>query len=126
VHALLLLGVLLLHDLSRPEAAYWYAALLEDGGYGRFESERAAFLIRESDGTLTLQPWTGRAHREASFRGRVPERTIALLHTHPYRDTRPSVQDREEARRLGLPVVVITPDAVIAAMPSGGEVTLER
>lgn len=124
--AYVLFGVLLLHDLSRPEASYWYAALLEDGGYGRLSTERAAFLIRESDGTLTLQPWNDRVHRKASFRGGIPARTIAVLHTHPRSDARPSARDREEARRIGLPVVVITPDAVIAAMPNGTETMIDE
>ena len=39
------------------EAAGHYAALLESGGFGRFPHERAAFLIRESGGAITLAPW---------------------------------------------------------------------
>ena len=121
---MVIIGALLLGDLSRPQAAFWYASLLEESGYGRLPYERAAFLIRESDGTLTIAPWPGGGYRHASFRGHVPVRTIAILHTHPRGDERPSSKDRDEARRLGLPVVTITPEAVIAAMPGGGEVRL--
>ncbi len=126
MYALLLLGVLLLGDLSRPEAAAWYSMLLAEGGYGHLPRERAAFLIRESDGTLTLAPWPDSSHRRATFRGRVPDGTLAVLHTHPKGEDRPSPRDRQEARRLGMPVVVITPEAAIAAMPDGGEVVVHR
>ena len=57
---------------------------------------------------------------------RIPPRTVALLHTHPYGERRPSRQDREEARRLGFPVLVVTTEAVVAARPDGAEVTLAR
>lgn len=126
MYALVLLAALLFSDLSRPQASFWYASLLEESGYGRLPRERAAFLIREADGTLTLEPWAGGGYRHASFRGRVPVGTIAILHTHPRGEERPSVQDRAEAKRLRMPVVVITTDAVIAAMPDGQDVTLER
>jgi proteasome lid subunit RPN8/RPN11 len=124
VHALVLLATLLFSDLSRPQAAVWYASLLEESGHGRLPRECAAFLIREADGTLTLAPWPHGGQRHVSFRGHVPARTIAILHTHPRGEERPSARDRDEARRLGLPVVTITSDAVIAVMPDGGEVTL--
>ncbi len=124
VYALVVLGVLLFSDLSRPEATAWYSILLAEGGYGRLPRERAAFLIRESDGTLTLQPWQDSGHRHATFRGRIPDRTLAVLHTHPKGEERPSQHDRHEARRLRMPVVVITPEAVIAAMPDGSVVVL--
>ena len=111
----LLLAVLL--DLESPQAWIWYEQLLAEGGHGRFQSERAAFLIRETGGTLTLAPWPHSGFRHASYRGAVPARTIAILHTHPANEPRPSAQDRAEATRLGLPVIVITPRSVVAAMP---------
>ncbi len=104
-------------ELASPQAHFWYAQLLADGGYGRWNHERAAFLIREDDGTLTLEPWPSREFRHASFRGVIPARTIAILHTHPASAPSPSARDRAEARRLGLPVVVITPRGVTMAMP---------
>lgn len=124
MHAIVIIGALLFGDLTRPQAMFWYASLLEESGYGRLPRECAGFLIREADGTLTLEPWPHGGRRHASFRGHVPPRTIAILHTHPRGDERPSARDRDEARRLGLPVVTITSEAVIAAMPGGGEVRL--
>lgn len=124
VQALVLLGVLLFSDLTRPQAAFWYASLLEESGYGRLRRERAAFLIRETDGTLTLEPWPPGGARHATFRGRMTPGTIAILHTHPHGNERPSAQDRAEAARLGIPVVVITTGGVVAALPDGTEVSL--
>ncbi|HVG25439.1 MAG TPA: Mov34/MPN/PAD-1 family protein, partial [Thermoanaerobaculia bacterium] len=105
--------------LSLPQAHVWYDHLLAEGGYGRVERERAAFLILECDGALTLEPWREGGFRHATYRGKVPAGAIAILHTHPARVPEPSAHDRAEARRLGIPVVVITPSGVIAAQPSG-------
>ena len=102
------------HDLASPQAHFWFAELLADGGYGRLGRERAAFLIREDDGTLTLEPWPGGGFRHATFRGAVPPRTIAILHTHPANAPQPSAHDVAEAKRLGIAIVVITPESVIA------------
>jgi proteasome lid subunit RPN8/RPN11 len=46
------------------------------------------------------------------------------VHTHPKDTPDPSPQDREEARRLNLPVLVVTPRGVVAAMPSGGDLQI--
>jgi hypothetical protein len=100
--------------LSSPQAFVWYDQLLAEGGYGRFQQERAAFLIEERNGSLTLEPWPESGHRHATFHGAIPERAIAIVHTHPADAPDPSVRDRAEARRLGLPVIVITPRSVIA------------
>ena len=113
MHAL----VLALAVLFSAEAKFWYADLLAEAGYGRFATERAAFLIAESDGGLTLAPWEVRGYHRASYRGVVPERAIAIVHTHPAHLPQPSTHDRAEARRLGLPVVVVTPSGVEVAMP---------
>ena len=108
-------------DLMSPQALHWYDQLLAEGGYGRLERERAAFLIREHDGTLTLEPWPHGDFRHARFRGAIPERTIAILHTHPAGLPQPSARDRAEAKRLGVAVVVITPSGAIAAMADGSQ-----
>ena len=118
--AFLLAAVVGCGDLCGTDAAAHYAALLEDGGYGRFSHERAGFLILESGGAVTLAPWNATAgFQRASHRGGIPAGTIAVAHTHPLGAAQPSAGDRDLARRIGLPVVVITPDAVIAAMPDG-------
>ena len=119
MYTLLVLAALSCGDLCSAGAGIWYDYLLAESGYGRLPRETAAFLIRESDGTLTLQPWTDGGFRHAKFRGVVPPRTLAVLHTHPRGETQPSARDRAEARRLGVPVVVITPEAVVAALPEG-------
>ncbi|HEX6642863.1 MAG TPA: Mov34/MPN/PAD-1 family protein [Thermoanaerobaculia bacterium] len=124
MYALVVLGVLLFSDLTSQNALAWYDVMLEEGGFGRLPRERAAFLIRESDGTLTLQPWDDCGHRRASFRGPIPKRALAVLHTHPMSQQRPSAHDRAEARRIGMPILVITPGGVIAAMPEGKDVRL--
>jgi hypothetical protein len=105
-------------ELASPQALYWYDQLLAEGGYGRFDRERAAFLIREAGGTLTLAPWPHGSFRHASFRGAIPPRTIAILHTHPANAPQPSAQDRAEAKRLGIPIVVITPKGALIAEPT--------
>jgi hypothetical protein len=113
-----MLALLLSAALSSPQALVWYDRLLAEGGYGRFDRERAAFLIEERDGTLTLEPWPVSAHRHASFRGAIPARAIAIVHTHPRRFPEPSAHDRAEAQRLGIAIIVVTPRGVIAAEPS--------
>jgi proteasome lid subunit RPN8/RPN11 len=115
--AMLFLAALTCGDLCSPQAAFWYRELLVEGGYGRLPRERAAFLIRESDGTLTLVPWPEGGYRHATWRGAIPARAVAVLHTHPYREPNPSPRDRAEARRLALPVGVITPAGVRFAWP---------
>ncbi len=116
-----MLVLLVLALLGSPQATAWYDDLLADAGYGRLAHERAAFLIAERDGTLTLAPWSSRGVRHATFRGAIPARTLAVVHTHPRGEPRPSARDRDEARRLGLPVIVVTTDGVVAALPDGTE-----
>ena len=118
--AFLLAAALGCGDLCGADAVAHYTALLEDGGYGRFSHERAGFLILESEGAVTLAPWNATAgFQRASHRGGIPAGAIAVAHTHPRGASGPSAGDRDLARRIGLPVVVITPDAVVAAIPDG-------
>jgi proteasome lid subunit RPN8/RPN11 len=113
-------------ELVSPQALHWYDVLLAESGYGQREYERAAFLIRETDGTLTLEPWPHRGFRHVTFRGKVPARTIAILHTHPAGEPQPSVRDRAEAKRLGIAVVAITPSGAVAAMANGSTLRIAK
>lgn len=121
-----MLGWLLLALLMSTSAQQWYDAVLVDGGYGRLPHEEAAFLILERDGSLSLAPWTSRGVRHARFEGALPARTLAIVHTHPHGNTQPSMQDRAEAKRLGIPVIVVTTEGSVAALPGGAVVRVGR
>lgn len=121
-----MLAWLMIALLASPQANVWYEDLLVRSGYGKLQHERAAFLILEGDGSLTLQPWPSRGLRHASFKGTIPARTLAIIHTHPHGEPQPSARDRAESARLGLPVIVVTTDGVIAAMPDGNVRALSR
>jgi len=122
--ALLLAAALSCGDLCRAEAVAHYAELLAVGGYGRLPVEHAGFLIRERDGTLTFAPWQRGEFQRARFEGAIPRGTIALVHTHPRRLPQPSRGDLDQAKRLGIPLIVVTPGAVIAARADGSVDTL--
>lgn len=85
---------------------FW--TLLASARYGWSDHEAAAFVVMTPDG-VRLVPWPRSidAHG-ARWRGAFPRGTIAIAHTHPNRDTDPSRIDRRTAKRLRLPVYVIT------------------
>lgn len=107
-------------DLCRGEAVAHYAWLFAEAGYGHFPRERAGFLIRERDGTLTFAPWDVSDFAAARYRGGVPANAIALVHTHPdFASPWPSARDAGVATRLALSVIVVSKDAVTVATPDG-------
>ena len=106
-------------ELCQPDAIAQYGRLNALASLKRYESERAAFLVRRSDGGLTTVPWHAGEHAKASYTGRVPARCVAIIHTHPKIAPRPSAHDLAEAQRLGLPIVVITSQSITVATPKG-------
>lgn len=87
--------------------------LLALGGYGSFQTERAAFVIRDGDGGLSFRMWPYvAAQRRATFHGVIPRDAIAIVHTHPNRHPFPSPDDAWLASRLGMPVYVVTRTAI--------------
>ena len=106
-------------NLCHPHSIAYYSDLLAEGGSGRLPIERGGFLSREPDGTLTFAPWPRGEHQRATFRGTIPRGTIAVVHTHPRHLQDPSGRDVTEAKRLRLPVVVVTPRAISVARPDG-------
>ena len=107
-------------DLCGDEAVLHYARLYASAGYGRLPHERAGFLIRERDGTLTFAPWKVSDFASAQYRGSIPANTIAVVHTHPATASSwPSARDANVARRLALPVIVVARDAITMATSDG-------
>jgi proteasome lid subunit RPN8/RPN11 len=122
---LILATVLGCGDLCGDDARRAYADLLAAGGYGRLQHERAAFLVRVGD-RITTQAWSNGSFQRVTFRGVIPEGTIAIAHTHPRDLPWPSAHDREEAKRKGIPIIVITPKAVVLTDIDGSVRTLLR
>jgi len=73
------------------------------------QQEVAAFLVRDGNGVVSLVMWPHTANRRSEhFEGTVPPGTVAIAHTHPIFAERPSHGDIEQARKIGLPIYVIT------------------
>ena len=82
--------------------------------------ERAAFLVAADLGGYRCRLWPyHRAVQREVFRGRIPPRTIAVLHTHPNSIPRPSTEDRLESRRLGLSFIVVSARHIYAVTRTG-------
>lgn len=86
------------------------------------EAEMAAFLARNNTGGFRYIPWSRDAatHR-SSYRGALPDRLSAIVHTHPDRRSRPSADDAALAVRIGIPVIVLTRAAIWVAEPAHGQ-----
>jgi proteasome lid subunit RPN8/RPN11 len=106
-------------ELCHADAVEQYARLNTLASMARYEKERAAFLVRRPDGRLTAVTWQAGDSAEASHTGHIPSRCVAIIHTHPLVAPQPSKHDVAEAQRIGLPIVVITPQSVTVATPQG-------
>jgi hypothetical protein len=99
--------------------------LLRDAGWSlNGPWERAAFVIRNPDGSIACQCWPSRhSYLAETYSGVIPPNTIAIVHTHPADYPRPSYQDKEEATRLGIPIYVLTIKGVYKAVPGAADAT---
>jgi hypothetical protein len=94
--------------LDEPSMREQFRRLLREAGYG-FHAERAAFVVRNANGSLALVDWPEGGERNgASWEGQFPRGTIAIVHTHPCWLPMPSTVDRATSRRNHLPVYVLT------------------
>lgn len=83
------------------------------GGLGKRETERAAFLVYQEDGTFRCHVWPPTfTSRSESWRGLPPDGTAAIVHTHPNDQPAPSRGDHALAEAWGVPVLVITRSGV--------------
>jgi len=110
--------------LQRADIEVCASRLVKMAGYGRFQYERAAFLILRDDGMFDCSVWPATFEpRSESWSGRMPEGTAAIIHTHPLESPRPSYQDVLEAARIGVPIIVATPYVLAMAQPHGDVIT---
>jgi len=106
--------------LCSADAFTQYSALLARAQFGNSRVEEAAFLVQDSDGHLHAIEWRSGEADRVSYSGLRPDHCIGIMHTHPsFADTQPSRGDRDEARRVGLPFVVVTRVIVTVAWPDG-------
>jgi hypothetical protein len=88
----------------------YFADVLRQGGFGHWKTERAAFLVRDEGGQYRCVGWPmdGRLQRQ-EFRGAIPERTVAIIHTHPSELPLGSTGDERTAVKQSVPIFVLTP-----------------
>ena len=108
-------------SLDRADIGNCASHLVKMSGYGRMPFERAAFLILREDGTFDCSMWPATFQlKKEQWSGAIPDRTAAIIHTHPLSLPDPSAHDMREAARLGVPVIVATPEVLAMAQPRGG------
>jgi hypothetical protein len=111
---------------ARAEVSSCVERVLKAGGYGHLRLEGAAFIMRDG-GAFGCQMWPRSVTFHAtSWPGRIPPNAVAIVHSHPAGIPEPSVGDAELARKLGIPVLVVTPRGVTAAGPGASAVNFLR
>jgi proteasome lid subunit RPN8/RPN11 len=106
--------------VKEPAIVALFAEVMELGGSGYRDTERAAFIVIEATGEYRCVDWPFRnGHRKQVFRGDMPPFTVAIAHTHPKGSLRPSAADRATAKSAGVPVFVLTPRAIWVATHDG-------
>lgn len=104
-----------------PQVRSLFVELFTRDGLPLDERERAAFIIREADGTYGMVLWPScEKPRTAKFRGAVPSTAVAVVHTHPIRFPKGSLTDAKQAKRLQLPFYVLTIRSIHYVEPSNG------
>lgn len=84
--------------------------------------ERAAFLVRDGEGNLSCVQWPyANRERANSYRGVVPEGTVAIIRVQSWRNSRPSAADIRQSVSSGLPVYTLTRRQISAVDPGSGE-----
>lgn len=87
--------------------------LLKSAAYGGDSREHAAFIVIDESGQLQLSRWPwGADQMRATYRGQIPSRTLAIIHTHPNGRPNPSPDDIATAQKLGMAVYVVTRSSV--------------
>jgi proteasome lid subunit RPN8/RPN11 len=112
----------LIHDRS---LLVCFAHLMGEARSGFAPEESAAFIVMSADGAFRCIDWPStHGFKEARWKGPIPSGVVAMAHTHPLASPYPSVDDRNEAVRIGMPIFVLSPQIVSLVRRNGDEKTL--
>jgi hypothetical protein len=115
-------GAGVLHDTT---LLVCFAHLMSEARYGFASVERAAFLVLDADRSVRCIDWPPmQEFKEARWNGPIPNGTVAIAHTHPFSSPYPSPDDRREARHIGMPIFVLSPQIITLIHRDGREETL--
>lgn len=100
-------------DVRRAANDRQALAVMQDialrGAHEVDQQEVAAFIVRDANGAISSVLWPHTANRSSEhYDGVIPAGTVAIAHTHPIFLEHPSSGDIAQARRIGLPIYVIT------------------
>jgi hypothetical protein len=92
-----------------------------DFGWHEKQTERAAWIIRDPDGRYRWMEWDySEEYRASTWKGKIPNRVIAQIHTHPQlADPEPSKQDCYIARKIKVPVYTVSALGIWSVSASG-------
>lgn len=100
-----------------------FYGLWKDAAFGQDpnRTEKAAWIISDSKGSYNFKRWPCSAARnKETWKGPVPGRAIALVHTHSViMDEKPSRQDVRVAQKLKLILYVISSKGIWSVAPNG-------
>lgn len=106
--------------LEDPRVLVLFEDLFRRAMMGSQDVERAAFLTIEN-GRFSCLLWpASRGFRRESFEGAIPVGTVAIVHTHPNRIPKASLQDRATAKQTGLPLFTLTRTSITMVDPHSG------
>jgi proteasome lid subunit RPN8/RPN11 len=112
---------------SNEGVAGMFEEVLRNGLYGTRDTESAAFLLRDADGTLRCIAWPETFRfRESNYPAPIPRGVVAIVHTHPFTMPFPSPRDRWTAAQLGVPIYAITRANIYKADTAGRTVAVVR
>ena len=97
------------NSANDPQVLAALQNLAARGAHQVDQQEVAAFLVRDANGAVSCVMWPHTANRRSEhYEGAVPAGTVAIAHTHPIFAERPSRGDIEQAKKIGLPIYVVT------------------
>jgi proteasome lid subunit RPN8/RPN11 len=107
-------------DLIDDPAVRNFCVVLARAAVADRSREHGAFVVRTPEEITYFVVWPPSGEKDVlRWRGRFPDGTIAVLHTHPSFNANASEFDRKAAAASGVPVYVITPTAI--SKTTGGE-----
>ena len=111
--------------LRDPAVLACFAQLVREGEYGFRNFDSAAFLVPHADQSFGCIEWP-QTHefKVARWRGPMPPGVVAVAHTHPLSSPDPSPDNIYEARRIGMPIFILTPNLIRVVHADGRVETL--